>query len=60
MKQNMRKPGPAVKNPVKLLKRLFQYILKDYKIHIIIVLICIIASVLANVQGTMFTKTLID
>ena len=60
MKQNMRKPGPAVKNPGKLLKRLFQYILKDYKIHIIIVLICIIASVLANVQGTMFTKTLID
>lgn len=60
MSQKMRKPGPAVKNPKKLLKRLFQYIFKDYKIHIIVVLVCILASVLANVQGTMFTKTLID
>ena len=60
MSQKMRKPGPAVKNPKKLLKRLFQYIFKDYKIHIIVVLVCILASVLANVQGTMFIKTLID
>ena len=61
MKRNaMRKPGPAVKNPGQLLKRLFQYVFKDYKIHIVIVVFCIFASVLANVQGTMFTKTLID
>ena len=36
------------------------YILKNYKIHVTIVVIGIVVSVLANVQGTMFMKTLID
>ncbi|MGN0513200.1 MAG: ABC transporter ATP-binding protein [Lachnospiraceae bacterium] len=57
-----RNHGPRAKidNPGKLLKRMMGYILKDYKIHLVIVVICIFVSVLANVQGTMFTKTLID
>ena len=57
-----RNHGPRAKidNPGKLLKRMTGYILKDYKIHLVIVVICIFVSVLANVQGTMFTKTLID
>ena len=36
------------------------YIFKNYRIHIIVVVIGIVVSVLANVQGTMFMKTLID
>ena len=43
-----------------MLKRLLAYIVKNYRIHIILVVIGIVVSVLANVQGTMFTKTLID
>lgn len=52
--------GPKVENPGKLLNRLMAYIFKNYMLHCIIVVICIIISVLANVQGTMFMKTLID
>ena len=52
--------GPKVENPGKMLKTLMAYILKSYKIHVGIVVVAIFVSVLANVQGTMFTKTLID
>lgn len=51
---------PKVKNPGKLLKRLLSYVFKKYKIHCIIVFICILVGVLATVQGTMFLQTLID
>ncbi len=49
-----------VSNPRKLFSRLMKYILKKYTLHLIVVVCCIITSVIANVQGTMFTKTLID
>lgn len=42
------------------MKRLFHDIFTTYPIHLILVVILIIVSVLANVQGTLFTKTLID
>ena len=51
---------PNVKNPGKLLARLLKYVFKDYKIHCVIVLVFIFTGVIANVQGTMFTKNLID
>lgn len=51
---------PNVENPGKLFKRLMSYIFRQYKFHCIMVFICIIVGVLANVQGTMFTKNLID
>ncbi len=62
---NMRQkpmPGqkPQVKNPGKLLKRLFGYVLQYYKFSCLMVFILILIGVLANVQGTMFTKDLID
>lgn len=41
-------------------KRLMGYILKSYKWHLLIVVICIFISVIANVRGMMFTKTLVD
>lgn len=47
-------------HPMKLLVRLMRYIFRDYKFHCIIVVVLILAGVLANVQGTMFTKNLID
>ena len=53
MKSGVEKPG-------KLFMRLLHYIFREYKIQYIMVIILIIVSVLANVQGTMFTKDLID
>ena len=51
---------PGVEHPGKLFVRLLRYIFREYKIQYIVVMILIIVSVLANVQGTMFTKDLID
>lgn len=51
---------PKIKNPGKLFKRLMGYVLKNYTPHVIIVVICIFTSVLCNIQGTLFTQTLID
>ena len=62
-------PGPGrqprgmksqVKNPGELFLRLMKYVLKDYKFHCISVVVLIVVSVLCNVQGTMFMKSLID
>ena len=57
-KQHM--PEHKVENPGKLLGRVMAYVGKKYKFHLIVVVIGIFASVLANVQGTMFMKTMID
>ncbi|MDE7285102.1 MAG: ABC transporter ATP-binding protein/permease [Lachnospiraceae bacterium] len=51
---------PKIENPGKLFKRLMGYVLKNYTPHVIIVVICIFAGVLCNIQGTLFTQTLID
>ena len=53
-------PRPKIKNPGKLFARLMGYVFKSYGIHMILVVLCILISVFANVQGTMFTKSLID
>ena len=53
-------PGHKVENPGKLLGRVMAYVGKKYKFHLIVVVIGIFVSVLANVQGTMFMKTMID
>lgn len=51
---------PQVKDPMKVFKRLMAYVFRDYKWHFIAVMALICVSVLASVQGTMFTKNLID
>lgn len=56
----MEKKKPQVQNPWKIFTRLMKYILKYYSIHCVCVLVSIVISVLANVQGTMFMQTLID
>lgn len=58
--RNVRFQGKKTKDSGKIFKRLMKYILKNYKWHIAIVVICIFISVLANVQGTLFLKTLVD
>ena len=42
------------------MKRLLKILWKEYKIHLIIVFLCIIANAYATVQGTLFMQTLID
>lgn len=54
------KGSKRVENPGKTFKRLMKYILKDYGVAYAAVLVLIFISVLANVRGTLFTKTLID
>ena len=49
-----------VKNPMKIFRRLMAYVFRTYKFHYMIVVALIFVSVLANVQGTMFMKNLID
>ena len=56
--RNQRGKGPE--NPGRLLKQLMGMLMKHYGVAIIIVAICIIINVLANVQGTMFMQRLID
>lgn len=56
-------PGGKMKaaaNPGQTFKRLMKYVMKNYAIHLILVMALILVSVLANVQGTLFQKTLID
>lgn len=52
--------GPRVENPGKILKRLAGYVMKYYKVHVIVVVVCIFLSVISNLQGTMFMRSLID
>ena len=60
MPRPQRGPRPKLENPVGLFKRLMKFVLKDYWAAGIVVVVCIVVSVLASVQGTMFTRTLID
>ncbi len=53
-------PRPKIENPGRLFKRIIGYVMKNYALQCVLALLCIVGSVLANVQGTMFTKTLID
>ena len=53
-------PRPKVENPGKLFMRLLAYIMKNYAVHCILVVICIFITVLASVQGPCFMQTLID
>ena len=58
--RRMQGPRPKVENVGALFKRMMAYIMKRYAIHYVIVIICILLGVFANIQGTMFTRTLID
>lgn len=57
-----RNMGPAqrIEHPFKIIGQILKFMSRRYLPHLIIVLICIVASVFANVQGTWFMKSLID
>ncbi len=50
----------GAKNPGKIFTRLLKYIFSGFKVRCILVVILILVSALANVNGTMFMKSLID
>lgn len=60
MNRGSRGAKQQVENPGKIFIRLMRYILHQYKFHCIAVLLLIFLGVIANVQGTMFMKNLID
>ena len=49
-----------VDHPFKLLLRTLGFVFKRYALQYTIVLICIVVAMYASVQGTLFTKNLID
>lgn len=58
--RGVRGPRPKLENPGRLIKRVLGYTFKDYAVHWIVVVICIVTTVLASLQGTLFMRTLID
>ena len=53
-------PRPKAENPGLLFKRIMGYVFKFYPVHMITIVVCIFVTVFSSVQGTLFTKTLID
>ena len=53
-------PRPKIENPGKLFGRLMGYVFKYYPVHMLTVVVCILLTVFSSVQGTLFTRTLID
>ena len=56
----MRGMKPTVKNPGQIIKRLMRDIFQRYGFWYLVVIVLIFVGVLANVQGTLFMKNLID
>ena len=61
-------PGPAgepfgkngAPNPTKTLKRTLGYMLKNYKFQFLLVVICIMITAFATLEGSLFMQSLID
>ena len=53
-------PKPKLENPGKLFLRVMNYVFRFYKVHCIVVVICIFLNVFASLQGMLFMKNLID
>ena len=58
--RRVRGPLPKLKNPGTTLKRLIKYVGRRYTLQMILVVICIVTTAVANVKGTLFLRTLID
>ncbi len=54
------RPPMSLKGQGKLLLRVLSFIMKNYGLHFMIVFACIITTALCTLQGTLFTKELID
>ena len=53
-------PRQKIDHPFKILGQIIKFVGKYYGVHLVIVLLCIVGSVFANVQGTWFMKALVD
>lgn len=53
-------PRPKIEHPFRLLGRLLKFVFSRYGIRYAFVLICIVLSVICNLQGTKFMQSLID
>ena len=53
-------PRPKLKNPDRLFRRVIGLVAGSYGPQMVLVIVCIVVAVLANVQGTLFMRTLID
>lgn len=53
-------PHERVEHPERIIGRLLKILFRNYGIHMVVVMLCIVTTVFSSVQGTMFTKTLID
>ena len=60
MKQNNKNGRPKPQLNPKTVKRLIKYIMSDYKLRFIAVIVCIFTTVVASVAGAAFIKTVID
>ncbi len=59
-RNNRGRPKPKIENPGKIFRRIMAYVMKRYKFHFCFVLLAIVVSVFASLQGTLFMRTLID
>ncbi len=53
-------PGKNAANPLSVIRRVLGYMLKYYKFPFLIVVLCILGTALALLQGTLFMQSLID
>ena len=53
-------PAMSLKGQGKLLSRVLKFIMKNYGAHFVIVLLCIFTTTWCTLQGTLFTRELID
>ena len=58
--RGVRGPRPKLEHPWALFWRILRYVGQRYLAQGILVVVLIFVSVLANIQGTLFTRTLID
>ena len=53
-------PPMSIKGQGKLLTRVLKFIMQNYGMRFLVVLACILVTALCTLQGTLFTKELID
>ncbi len=53
-------PKPKVENPMRLLGRLLKMLMKNYAVHCVIVVLCIIGTAIFSVRGTLLMQSLLD
>ncbi|MGM0123999.1 ATP-binding cassette, subfamily B, bacterial [Enterococcus sp. AZ194] len=60
MSNETKKTHRGSQNPIQTLKRLFSYMVKNYRWQLILVMIFILVSTYANVRGSLFLQVVID